>query len=67
MISENVILPDNNHVTVTVGLASGKRSEFDDVEKKADEYLYIGKKNGKNCIVWYKNKNEYTENVPTAY
>ncbi len=66
IISEKIILPNKEHVTVTVGLASGKRAEFDNVVKKADEYLYIGKKCGKNCIVWPKNENEYTKNAPTV-
>jgi PleD family two-component response regulator len=29
--------------------------------KKADEYLYIGKNNGKNCIVWRENEYLYTK------
>ena len=60
LISEKVILPDSTPVTITVGLSNGKLSEFDSVVKKADEYLYIGKNNGKNCIVWFKNEKEYT-------
>ena len=59
LISETIILPDSTHVTVTAGLAYGKRTEFDLVLKKADEYLYMGKKNGKNCIVWHQNENGY--------
>lgn len=60
LISERVLLPDDKPVTVTAGLASGKRSDFDLIVKKADEYLYIGKNNGKNCIIWYQNEKEYT-------
>ena len=56
MISEKVSLPDDTHITVTMGLASGKQSEFDSVIKKADDYLYMGKRNGKNCIIWYGNE-----------
>ena len=59
LISERVILPDHSPVTVTAGLASGKRSEFDSIVKKADEYLYTGKRGGKDCIVWYQNEAEY--------
>ena len=59
LISEKIILPDNTPVTVTAGLAYGKRTEFDSVLKKADEYLYMGKKCGKNCIVWHQNENEF--------
>lgn len=59
MIFEKIILPDNTHITVTVGLSYGTCSDFDSIVKKADEYLYIGKNNGKNCIVWHKNENEF--------
>ena len=45
-----------DEVLVTMGLASGKQSEFDSVIKKADDYLYMGKRNGKNCIIWYGNE-----------
>ncbi len=58
LISEKTILPDNTPVTVTIGLNHGKRSEFDSVLKTADKYLYIGKKSGKNRIVWYKNESD---------
>ena len=64
LITEKVILPDNTHVTVTAGLASGKQSEFDAVVKRADEYLYIGKENGKNCIVWKQNAHAYQTDDP---
>ena len=50
-ISETIILPDKNSVTVTIGIACGKQSEFDSVVKKADEKLYYGKSNGKNQVV----------------
>ena len=62
LISESATLPDNSPVTVTVGLASGKREDYDAVVKKADEYLYTGKKGGKNCIVWHQNEAEYKYN-----
>lgn len=55
MISEKISLPDDTHITVTMGLACGRQSEFDSVIKKADDYLYIGKRSGKNCIIWYQN------------
>ncbi len=51
LIPERVVLPDNNSVTVTVGLAAGKQSDFDSIVKKADEKLYFGKNNGKNQVV----------------
>ncbi len=51
LIPERVVLPDNNSVTVTVGLAAGKQSDFDSIVKKADEKLYYGKNNGKNQVV----------------
>ena len=51
LIPEMVVLPDNNSVTVTVGLAAGKQSDFDSIVKKADEKLYFGKNNGKNQVV----------------
>lgn len=56
LISEKIVLPDDTHVTVTAGLASGKQSEFDSVVKNADNYLYLGKKCGKNCIVRKQNE-----------
>ena len=51
LISEKIVLPDNTHVTVTAGLASGNQSDFDSVLKIADEKLYYGKNNGKNQVV----------------
>ena len=59
-ITRTAVLPDNTGVTVTAGLASGTRADFDELVKKADSYLYQGKKNGKNCIVWNKNKEIYS-------
>ncbi len=59
LIFQKTILPDNTPVTVTVGLNSGKRKDFDSILKTADKYLYLGKENGKNCIVWYQNENNY--------
>lgn len=59
-ITRTAVLPDNTGVTVTVGLASGTRADFDELVKKADSYLYQGKKNGKNCIVWNKNEEIYS-------
>ena len=56
-ISESVVLPDGRCVTVTAGLVYGAAKNFEHVIKKADDYLYIGKNNGKNCIVWYRNEN----------
>lgn len=56
-ISESVILPDRRYVTVTAGLVYGEIKNFENVIKKADDYLYIGKNKGKNCIVWYRNEN----------
>ena len=56
-ISESVILPDMRYVTVTAGLVYGEIKNFENVIKKADDYLYIGKNKGKNCIVWYRNEN----------
>lgn len=50
-ISETIILPGKKPVTVTIGIACGKQSEFDSVVKKADEKLYYGKSNGKNQVV----------------
>lgn len=67
LISEKLILPDNTSVTVTAGIASGKCSEFDSVVKTADEYLYLGKENGKNCIVCIDNENEYTKTEKKGY
>jgi diguanylate cyclase (GGDEF)-like protein len=55
-ITHNAVLPDKTGITVTAGLASGKSKDFDELVKKADDYLYQGKKNGKNCIVWEKNE-----------
>lgn len=54
-ISESVILPDSTRVTLTAGIASGNKDDFDLTVKQADEYLYSGKKNGRNCIVWDRN------------
>ena len=51
-ISEQIVLPDDTHVTVTAGLAGGIKSDFEKIIKQADEYLYRGKQNGKNCVVW---------------
>lgn len=59
-ITVNAVLPDNNGVTVTAGLAHGKVSDFDELVKTADTYLYKGKANGKNCIVWEKNESQYS-------
>ena len=64
LITKKLVLPDGSHVTVTAGLASGKQSEFDSVVKKADEYLYLGKENGKNCIVWKQNEAAYQADAP---
>jgi len=58
-ISEQVILPDGSPVTVTAGLVDGTKNEFENAIKKADEYLYMGKQNGKNCIVWRENESRY--------
>ena len=55
-ITNKAVLPDEKGITVTAGLASGTGKDFDELVKKADSYLYQGKKNGKNCIVWEKNK-----------
>lgn len=55
-ISKNVILPNEEHVTVTAGLSQGKKENFERIVKKADDYLYTGKNNGKNCVVWYQSK-----------
>ena len=55
-ISNNVILPNEEHVTVTAGLSHGKKENFEHVVKKADDYLYTGKNNGKNCVVWYQSE-----------
>lgn len=62
-ISSSVILPDNTAVTVTAGLSEGRPKDFDSVIKKADDYLYIGKKSGKNRIVWYKNEQELASSI----
>ena len=59
-ISVNAVLPDKNGVTVTAGLAHGKVSDFDELIKTADTYLYKGKANGKNCIVWEENEAQYS-------
>ena len=59
-ISLNAVLPDNSEVTVTAGLAYGKVSDFDELVKTADTYLYKGKANGKNCIVWEENEGLYS-------
>lgn len=41
------------HVTMTLGVAtSAEASEFMEIVKKADDRLYIGKRNGKNQVVW---------------
>jgi len=59
-ISVNAVLPDKNGVTVTAGLAHGKVSDFDELIKTAVTYLYKGKANGKNCIVWEENEAQYS-------
>ena len=59
-ITVNAVLPDKNGVTVTAGLAHGKVSDFDELVKTADTYLYKGKANGKNCIVWEENEAQYS-------
>jgi len=53
----NISIPlkdgSNLHITVTVGVESGSDlSEYEKVIKTADERLYKGKQNGKNCIVF---------------
>lgn len=58
-ISEKVILPDNTNVTVTAGVVCECSDDFDKAVKKADEYLYSGKQNGRNCIVWHKNERDF--------
>lgn len=58
-ISENVILPDSSAVTLTAGVSAGTGKNLDKAVKQADEYLYAGKQNGRNCIVWDKNKELY--------
>lgn len=62
-ISEKAVLPDSSHVTVTAGLVHGKKTDFDKAVKKADEYLYLGKQNGKNCIIWHQNESQYSSAV----
>lgn len=47
--------PDHTgfHVTMTLGVAvSTEAEDFIETVKKADERLYIGKRNGKNQVVW---------------
>ena len=40
-------------MTMTLGVAtSAEASEFMEIVKKADDRLYIGKRNGKNQVVW---------------
>jgi len=62
-ISDKAVLPDDSHVTVTAGLVHGKKTDFEEVVKKADEYLYLGKQNGKNCIIWHQNESQYSSAV----
>jgi len=50
-ITKEIILPSQKGLTVTVGIASGQLDDFEKVVKQADDYLYEGKKNGKNTIV----------------
>jgi len=58
-ISEETVLPDGENVTVTAGISSGEKSQFEIIAKKSDEYLYKGKNGGRNCIVWSGNDGEY--------
>ena len=58
-INEKTVLPDETHITVTAGLVSGISSQFDQIVKTADDYLYTGKNNGKNCIIWEQNISQY--------
>ncbi len=57
-ISEKTILPDSTHVTLTAGISSGNKKDFDKLVKQADTFLYEGKQNGRNCIVYAENVSE---------
>lgn len=53
-ISEIVVNHGSSDITVslTIGVASGEiGSNYEKVISRADDYLYEGKRNGKNCIV----------------
>jgi len=53
-ISADSIPYEQKHIniTITIGLACGQSlNEYQQIIKKADENLYIGKNNGKNCII----------------
>jgi diguanylate cyclase (GGDEF)-like protein len=38
------------HVTISIGVASGKGLTFDQLYQKADRMLYLAKESGKNCV-----------------
>lgn len=38
-------------VTMTFGITEGDAGDFDNIIKEADNLLYVGKQNGRNCIV----------------
>ncbi len=45
------VLPDKKMITVTMGVASGRLATFEQLVNTADDRLYMGKENGKDCIV----------------
>lgn len=56
-IREDVSVPDGRKITVTCGITCGKISSFEETVRRADEYLYYGKNNGRNCVIWDENRN----------
>ena len=53
-IENNIVEFDNQKikVTVTVGMCTGTNlTDYELVIRNADDRLYYGKRNGKNCVV----------------